>query len=563
MTLLSPSATYHAELREQLSGVGRALSLRRALLWMSRGLAVGTIVVLGVTIWAWTRGTVPSLPIPILVAGPILTALIAGAITLFFRHEDRLLARRVDSAARLQERSTTALELGGRGEDFPLALAQMRDAVEHLKRVDLLEAFPMRLPRSELMTAFFVVVIAVLVGVSPNPWLLRARASNPAISIAREQAQRVERLAESMRVEEAAELDPLRELLRKGARTIEARSTEPDQALNALDDLEAQIQAMSAGDDQLAAALAAVASALAADPTTEPLAAAINTGDLREISRAARDVAQQTEQLSGQDRERVSRVMRDAANRAGRASPAVAGEFSDAAAALEEGAEGADGTSEAGLESEPSRATSGSRNGRSARDALNELSNNAGAAAERQRAESQLEASRNALERALGRTQSRSGSTGRSSSSSNQRNQAAGSQSQEQGMGSAAGQAGEAGEGAESGMGSSPTGEEGGTGEGDGGGYGTGSGGEKKPGEVSGLDPITTPHQVTPPGSYGYDEFGMDGYVSQPANGDARAGAESVSPDFRKGPTNNNEASSIPLGLRDLIKDYFSSLDQK
>ena len=48
------------------------------------------------------------------------------------------------------------------------------------------------------MTAFFVVVIAAIVGFSPNPWLLRARASNPAITIAREQAQRVQRLADSI-----------------------------------------------------------------------------------------------------------------------------------------------------------------------------------------------------------------------------------------------------------------------------------------------------------------------------------------------------------------------------
>ena len=41
-------------------------------------------------------------------------------------------------------------------------------------------------------------------------------------------------------------------------------------------------------------------------------------------------------------------------------------------------------------------------NGRTARQALNELSNNAAAASERQRAGSQLEASRNALERSLG-----------------------------------------------------------------------------------------------------------------------------------------------------------------
>src|SRR5262245_10995482 len=101
-------------------------------MWMARGLAAGTVVVLGVIIWAWTRGNVASLPLFLLGVVPIATALLTGLVTLFFRHQDRLLARRVDTAARLQERSTTALELGARGDEYPLALAQMRDAVEHL-----------------------------------------------------------------------------------------------------------------------------------------------------------------------------------------------------------------------------------------------------------------------------------------------------------------------------------------------------------------------------------------------------------------------------------------------
>ena len=41
MTMLSPAATYHAELREQLGSVGRALSVQRGLLWLARGLVRG------------------------------------------------------------------------------------------------------------------------------------------------------------------------------------------------------------------------------------------------------------------------------------------------------------------------------------------------------------------------------------------------------------------------------------------------------------------------------------------------------------------------------------------
>ncbi|TME35897.1 MAG: hypothetical protein E6I75_10825 [Chloroflexi bacterium] len=326
--MLSPAATYHAELREHLDSVGRALSVQRGLLWLTRGLAAGTVVVLGLVIWAWARDAVKTLPIVLLVVVPLVVGLVTAVGSLFIRHNSLELARRIDRAARLHERSTTALELGGRGDEFPLAIAQMRDAVDHLKRVDLLEAFPLRAPKHELMTAFFVVVIAAIVFISPNPWLLRARASNPTITIAREQAQRVQRLADSIQPNDAAELDALRQLLSKGAKTVDARSNEPDAALNALQDLEEQVQQMSAGDDQIAAALAAIASALASDPTTQPLADAINTGDMRQISQAARDLAQSTKNLTSQDQQRVAKVLRDASGRAGRMSQSIASNLS-------------------------------------------------------------------------------------------------------------------------------------------------------------------------------------------------------------------------------------------
>jgi hypothetical protein len=568
MTLLSPSATFHAELREQLGGVGRALSYRRALFWMARGLALGSVLVLLMIVWAWSKEAVSLQALPILAAVLFGCAVVLGTISLFLRHDTRDLARRVDHSARLNERATTALELGGRGEEFPLALAQMRDAVEHLRRVDLLETFPMRLPKRELMATFFTLVVAGLIGVSPNPWLLRARASNPAINVAREQAQRVERLADSIRTEDSPELDPLRELLRKGARTIDARSNDPGDALTALQDLEAQVQQMSAGDDQLAAALAAIASALSSDPTTQNLASAINTGDLREISRAARDLAQQSDQLSGQDRQRVAKVLRDSSNRAGRASPTVAGELADAADAMA-GGQSSDTTDSSDSSQQDMQQQGGAgqqqntaSNGRSASQALNELSNNAAAAAERQRAASQLESSRNALERSLGRTQSRSASQGRSSSASNQRGQG-NPNGQGNAQSGSQGQGGDQGDSSDQGAGGGQQGDAGGTGDsGDGSGYSTGGQNQNRTG-VSGLDTITRPEQVPSGGTFTPDESAQNPYLGQAGDGTANASDESVQPSFTRKPTQGNDSSAIPLGLRDLVKDYFSSLDQK
>ncbi|HLZ27467.1 MAG TPA: hypothetical protein VKV73_09115 [Chloroflexota bacterium] len=573
MTMLSPTATYHAELRQELGSVGRALSIQRGLVWAARGLAAGTVVVLGLVIAAWIRGTVDSLPIVLLAAAPIAAGMLTGLGSLFIHHSTSELARRIDRVARLSERSTTALELGATGADFPLALAQMRDAVEHLKRVDLLEAFPLRVPKNELMTAFFVVVIAAIVGLSPNPWLLRARASNPAITIAREQAQRVQRLADSIQPQGSAEIEALRQLVNKGAKAIDAKSNEPDAALSALQDLEDQVRQMSAGDDQLASALAAIASALAADPATQNLANAINTGDMRQISQAAKDLAQASAGLSGQDQQRVAKVLRDAAGQAGRSSPSVSGELSQAADGLDNAAASAmaqaaaaGDQSQADQSGQAQQSGASAQTGNAASDALNQLSDNAAAAGERQRTASQLESSRNALERALGRTQSRSGSTSPGRSASNgQGNQGSNGQNGDPSQ-SSTGAQGQGGDGTDANSGAGSPGGDQSTGgdNGQGGGYSTGGDNQTKA-DASGsqLDTITTPQQVPSNSPFTPDQSSANPYLGDAGNANAQASQESVQPSFSSKPTSGNDSSSIPLGLRDLVKDYFSSLDKK
>ena len=338
MTMLSPAATYHAELREQL-GLGRTSASRSSAAscgWRAAW-QLGTVVVLGLVIWAWVRDIVSSLPLALLIGVPIGAALLTALGSLFIRHNSLELARRVDRAAQLHERSTTALELGAQGEEFPLALAQMRDAVEHLQAGRPARSLPAaRCRETSCWRRSSWSSIAVIVGVSPNPWLLRARASNPAITIAREEAQRVQRLADSIQPQDSAELNALRQLVSKGAKTIDARSNEPDAALNAIQDLEDQVRQMSAGDDQLSAALAAIAAALASDPATQQLASAINTGDMRQIAQAAKDLAQASQSMSSQDQAaRGQSPARRGARRPSAISQSVSGDLSDAADALQ------------------------------------------------------------------------------------------------------------------------------------------------------------------------------------------------------------------------------------
>lgn len=564
MSSLAPVATYHAELREQLEGVGRVLALQRAATWALRGLMVGLALTLLWIGWLWWREQVRVMAPFLFVLPPLALAGAAGTAALFVKTTPQALARRIDHVAGLQERSLTALELGARADETRLTVVQMRDAVEHLRRVEPLEVFPMRAPRAELVVSALVVLVGAAFYFAPNPWAVNARAANPATAVARDQAQRVDRLAASLQ-QENPEIQQLRDVLQRGARTVDTRSSEPESALNALEDLEEQIRQMGLGDDQLAAALAAISSALAGEEGTAGLAAAINTGDMREIARAARDLGQQAETMSGQDRERVARALRDASDRASRASPATAGQLGDAAEALAGGGEGQEAVAgQEGQAGQRSGSTRGGQQGtgRSAQEAMGDLANSAEAAAERQRAQSQLEGSRNALERALGRSQSRSGPSSARSQANTQRNRAgtAGANGEGQEGQSGAGQ-GENGEGGQDGEGGSQG--QGGEGENPGqNGSGAGTGTLNQTGPGTQIDTITRPEMVGGE-SFTPDETTSNPYLGEAGDGDVTAGEESVNATFARRTTQAGDGANIPLGLRDLVKDYFSAIDQK
>jgi hypothetical protein len=71
-----------------------------------------------------------------------------------------------------------------------------------------------------------------------------------------------------------------------------------------------------------------------------------------------------------------------------------------------------------------------------------------------------------------------------------------------------------------------------------------------------------TPQQVPSSGAQ-MNESSQNPYTTDASSGSAQAEPQSVEPNYSSKPTQGNDSGSIPLGLRDLVKDYFSSLDQK
>lgn len=134
-----------------LRRAARRLTLQSAL---GRGITAGTAV-LGIFVVASVASlVVPLTPVPF--ARPLVAAFGAVALVtavLVLARPTSLLeaARLLDARARLEERSSTALEVAQRRAAGPLGRRVIEDAARHLEPVNLPQVLPIRLPRSTWM----------------------------------------------------------------------------------------------------------------------------------------------------------------------------------------------------------------------------------------------------------------------------------------------------------------------------------------------------------------------------------------------------------------------------
>lgn len=524
--ILGPLGEYQLVLREHLDAYGRAIALGRAVVWATRGLCVGLAVDAVVLLLQWVRLMAPPTPSVLLMALPLGLAVGAGTIVAARPRTREWVARRVDARLGLAERSLTAIGAPrDQGQAGSLHLWQIRDAVQHLEKREPLRSFPVPVPQPESLLALGLAALVALLVAVPSPFPQRGGILDARGQLVRDEAERLTRIAQSLAEDPALQnrdLEKVREMLRQAARGLEQNVNNPERAAASVEDIERELQAMAQADEELALALATVASALASTGETRDLASAFQSGDLREVSRAARDLARQAEGMSANARARAGRALRSASERAGDAS-GVQRQLAQAANALDPEGAGMEGLSDREALAQ-------------AQGALRELAESSASAAARQRAQSALQGARNALNRGQSGTRPpSSGSFGRESARDGARGE----------RGNGAGQA--EGEG------------ENGEGEGEAGSsYGTGT--LNRQGDPSRLDAMTRPEQLRSGGGVLPDEIADAPMLQAAGENPSRLGDESVQAQFARQPaTDPSVDASIPLGLRELVKEYFSS----
>nr|MBA2448706.1 hypothetical protein [Chloroflexota bacterium] len=331
-----------AELWERLSTMGRVLKLQQIVTWTIRLLLVGLAID---CLWLSGSRFLPYVvPIALLPAIPLGLAALGALVLTFWRPSMAYLARQADRQLGLKERLTTAVEIQTKGEGPYLADLQLRDAVDQFRRIEPLEAFPIRIRFREANATLALALAAVLLVAWPNPMQQKVRQREQVQQTIRQEAERLNKQAEEIAALNAdspsEDLQQIEQALRDGAKALEQRGTN-EEALAALAALEQRLQALQGQNGaDLEEALSALAGSLAQDPSTRQAGTSLAKGDYKQAAEELRRISENLEKLSPQEQARLARSMRQAGQRASRSNPSMGQSMNQAANALEQGAQG-------------------------------------------------------------------------------------------------------------------------------------------------------------------------------------------------------------------------------
>ncbi|MFN8524025.1 MAG: hypothetical protein U0821_13085 [Chloroflexota bacterium] len=553
------SQAERAELWSRLALVRRMFKLQWLVVWAVRllivGLALDCVWLLGARVFPYL------VPAAGLIAVPLLLLSAVAVWTVAWRPPMARLARAADRELGLKERLTTAVEIQAGGSSAGSIGAmmqglQLRDALQHFSGTEPLEAFPIKLARRELITLAALTILAVALVLVPNSMSRVVRQREQVQQAVKLEAERLSKLADQVAAAAAdsqgEDLRQIEEALRDAAKGLDQRSSSSEESLAALAALEQRLQTLAGtGGADLEDALSALAGALAQDPNTRQMGSSLARADYKQAADDLRQISERLDQMSDSERARLARSLRQSGQRASRGNQGLGQSMSQAANALEQSGEGGEGAQGA-LQN--------------AADQLERASGQLRAANQRERALAQSQQSRSAISRSSQQARGQPGQSGQSGQSA--RGNQSGEGQQGQGRQSASGQpgsgraGGEGDQGDEAGGRGTPGSQGGQPGEKPGGsGAGTGANPNTRGEEV--YDPIfasSRQERINQDQPFEPTEALQNPNLEDATRNDARVDYAQVHARYQEKAVQSLESSYIPIGMKDLVKDYFTSL---
>lgn len=335
------------DLHNLLRAWSRRARLQQGLSWIFAGLAAGLLMSILPALVARVAPLADSATL--LAAGSLCGAagvLAALAWPWLTRRQNRAAwARQFDRQFRLDERISTAVELDNGTihiHDDDLRRRQLDDALAAARSIDARRAIPLRLSWRQALAALGAGAVFLLATLSPNPQqqVLANRAE-----VRQAMAEQSRALDEARQTIAGSELSDeakqqASQAIEEAQRQLDDPNTSAEQALAALNDAQARIDALrDQAWQQQREEMQRAGQALQPDELTNRLADSLSAGD---FDQAAQDLRNLTEGGNGQpldesQRQRLANQLDQLARGMQRSDPSSAQRLRDAAQQLREG----------------------------------------------------------------------------------------------------------------------------------------------------------------------------------------------------------------------------------
>jgi hypothetical protein len=253
-------------------------------------------------------------------------------------------ARFADDQFELQERTSTAVEIYG-GElstTSIMASLQLADTLRAARRVDAAKALPLRANGRDVLIIALVTLLLVAAVLLPNPLAEILEEQRSVTESIAEQVAAIEALEEEILQDLAISMeqqDALLEPIQGALEQLQDGQLSREQAVAVLSEAAADLRELSqaTGSENLYEALNSAGQTLADSPAGQPLAQALQNGDLMAASAAVNHMADQLAVLSPESRLALAQDMADAARMLEQVDPELSEELARAAEALNQG----------------------------------------------------------------------------------------------------------------------------------------------------------------------------------------------------------------------------------
>ncbi|MDX1687899.1 MAG: hypothetical protein R3248_07940 [Candidatus Promineifilaceae bacterium] len=333
------------QLVERLSRWDRRRRWRDALLWLPRGLLAGLLLAALVAAAARVRPLLTNEEVGYVAAGLALAGLVAAAGVLFTRRRTLLeKARFADRHFGLQERASTTVELNaGRLQAPPfLAGQQMADTVRATSAVDAKAGLPLRANRQDWLVIGLTLLLLIAAVWLPNP---RAEVLQHRREVAKtiaEQTEALETISEEIEENEALteeQRDALQEPVESALQELQAEDLTQEEAVAVLSEAEAELRDLSAANsiESLRRQLESAGRPLVENAASQSLGRALQSGNLAQAGAAAAQLADDLSALDEQEAADLAESLAETASALEGADGELSQSLQEAADALREG----------------------------------------------------------------------------------------------------------------------------------------------------------------------------------------------------------------------------------